>query len=85
MHHEINTTMLVNHHNKNQYNNYMQEEIYPHHFVQYPISQTIAASELVDLQNDMCEENARLWHEVHRINTMFVKIKAQNKQNKVEK
>ena len=68
--------MLVNHQNKNQYNNYMQEEIYPQHFVQYPISQTIAASELVDLQNDMCEENARLRHEVHRINNMFVKIKA---------
>ena len=32
----------------------------------------------------MCEENARLRHEVHRINNMFVKIKAQNKQNKVE-
>jgi hypothetical protein len=57
----------------------MQEEIYPQHFVQYPISQTIAASELVDLQNDMCEENARLRHEVHRINNMFLKIKAQNK------
>ena len=33
MHHEINSTMLVNHQNKNQYNNYMQEEIYPQHFV----------------------------------------------------
>ena len=62
----------------------MQEEIYPQQFGQYPISQTIAASELVDLQNDMCEENARLRHEVHRINNMFLKIKAQNKQNKVD-
>lgn len=41
----------------------------------------ISTSELIELQNEICEENARLKQEVVRINSMFAKIKFQNKQN----